>query len=157
VEKLKHWPAKGTRKRGFAQEKAMETRMVKALVIGNGAGAPSSLVRHLEERNCSCELGESYAQAGMLLESRKYDLVLSPMRIGSSSMVNLMNVLKGTSTTVFYFVAMEQGCWWLPAMSHGEFSFGGNAYRPNEFLPILDRAIEELRSGENPALSENAL
>ena len=126
----------------------METRMVKALVIGDGARTPSSLIQHLEQRKCSCESANCYADAGTLLESTRYDLVLSPMRIGGSSVFNLMERLKGSVTTVFYFVAMEQGCWWLPAMSRGQFSFGGSAYRPSEFLPILDKTIDEIRMDE---------
>jgi hypothetical protein len=123
----------------------VKNETISALVIGEAARTPSPLTTRMEARGCACEFAVSYPEARVLLKSRKYDLVLSPMRIGDSSMFTLLDLFKDSSSTLFYFVVIEDGYWWLPGVSRGQLCLGGNAFRPNEFIPVLDKAIDDLR------------
>jgi hypothetical protein len=49
-------------------------------------------------------------------------------------------------TTLFYSQEVEDGCWWLPALRRGTNCFGAPAFRPSEFVTVLDETIEEIRS-----------
>jgi hypothetical protein len=45
---------------------------------------------------------------------------------------------------LFYSQPVEDGCWWLPALRHGQNCFGSSALRPSQFIAALDEAIEEI-------------
>ena len=79
------------------------------------------------------------------LRARNFDMVLSPMRLGNRSVFPLIDFLEGTGVTLFYSQAVEEGCWWLPALRCGQRCFGSSALRPGEFMSALDEAIEEIR------------
>jgi hypothetical protein len=115
------------------------------------------LAKRVEERGCSCEFADTYHQACILLGCRNFDLLLSPVKMGESSMLPLMKMLRGSRSTAFYYQVVEDSCWWLPAISRGQVCFGQNALRPSEFIPILDKAIDELRTGAAALVTESAL
>jgi hypothetical protein len=111
----------------------------------------------VQERGCACEFADTFNEARILLECRNFDLLLSPVKLGASSMLPLMKLLRGPCSTAFYYQVVEDGCWWLPAISRGQVCFGQNALRPSEFIPILDKAIDELRIAAAHLVSESAL
>jgi DNA-binding NtrC family response regulator len=135
----------------------METRKIQVLVVGECARTPSHLAKRVEERGCTCEFADTYHAARMLLECRNFDLMLSPVKLGKSSMLPLMKMLRGSRSTAFYYQVVEDSCWWLPAIFRGQVCFGQNALRPSEFIPILDKAIDELRTGAAALVPEGAL
>ncbi len=135
----------------------METRRIQVLVIGECARAPSHLAKRVEERGCACEFADTYHEASALLEGRNFDLLLSPVKLGESSMLPLMKMLRGSRSSAFYYQVVEDSCWWLPAISRGQVCFGQNALRPSEFIPMLDKAIDELRTGVAAMVPERAL
>lgn len=135
----------------------METRRIQVLVVGECARTPSHLAKRVEDRGCACEFADSYCEARMLLECRSFDLMLCPVKLGESSMLPLMKMLRGPRSTAFYYQVVEDSCWWLPAISRGQVCFGQNALRPSEFIPILDKAIDELRAGAMAFVTERAL
>ena len=122
----------------------MEPRTPKALLIGENPQGSSYLAKRLQERGCECEFAVSYQEACSLLGAQGFDLVLSPMRLRSSSLFPLIGLLDGSGITLFYSHAVEDGCWWLPALRHGQKCFGSSALRPSEFVAALDEAIEEI-------------
>jgi hypothetical protein len=71
--------------------------------------------------------------------------VLSPTKWRGITVFPLIDLLEGSTVTLFYFHAVEQGCWWLPALRHGEKCFGSYALRPSEFVSVLDEVIANLR------------
>jgi hypothetical protein len=56
-----------------------------------------------------------------------------------------MNLLEGSGTTVFYFYAVEHGCWWLPALKRGRKCFGSPAFRGREFVVVLDEVMKQIQ------------
>jgi DNA-binding NtrC family response regulator len=124
----------------------METKRVEVLLIGESPQGSSYLTNRLQGRGCDCEFVTSYQQACATLRSRHFDLVLSPMRLSDRSVFPLIDFLEGAGVTLFYSQAVEEGCWWLPALRCGQRCFGSSALRPGEFMSALDEAIEEIRS-----------
>ena len=122
----------------------MEPRKPKALLIGENPHGSWYLAKHLQERGCECEFAVSYREACSLLMTQGFDLVLSPMRLRDGSLFPLIGLLDGSGITLFYSHAVEDGCWWLPALRHGQNCFGSSALRPSEFVAALDEAIEEI-------------
>ena len=120
----------------------MGSRRAKALLIGENPQGSPYLAKRLEERGCECEFALSYQEACWLLRAQDFDLVLSPMRLRGGSLFPLIGLLDGSGITLFYSHAVEDGCWWLPALRHGQNCFGSSALRPSEFVAALDEAIE---------------
>gem|GEM_PF-3170184 len=59
--------------------------------------------------------------------------------------ISIMNLLEGSGTTVFYFYAVEHGCWWIPALRHGRKCFGSPAFRGREFVVVLDEVMTQIQ------------
>ena len=81
-----------------------------------------------------------------MLDDHEFDLVLGPIRLNTNSLYPLIGQLDGSRTTLFFSQAVENGCWWLPALRHGLNCFGAPGYRSDEFVTVLDKTIEEIHS-----------
>jgi len=127
----------------------------KVLLIGDTAQGSSYLVKNLEGHRCKCKFAASYQEAASLIGLQTFDLVFSPMRVRDISVFPLISLLVGSRTTLFYFQAVEEGCWWLPALRFGRECFGSYALRSNEFIPCLELIIEEIEAAR-PTVAESA-
>jgi hypothetical protein len=128
----------------------MFARKTKVLLIGSPVGY-SHLAHRLGIRECECWYVASYREACPLLKRERVDLVLSPIRLRHESLYPLTSLLDGSRTTLFYYIGVENGCWWLPALRCGENCFGASALRPREFLIALDQALEDIWSSMHKA------
>jgi hypothetical protein len=123
----------------------MKAKIPKALLIGENPQGSSYLAKRMQGRGWECSCATSYQEACLLLRSEGFDLVLSPMRLRGATLFPLIELLEGSRVTLFYSHGVEQGCWWLPALRHGERCFGSCALRPSEFVSVLDEAIAEIQ------------
>lgn len=110
-----------------------------ALLIGESSQGCSHLAKRLEKNGYRCLFVASQEEAEALLGVQPFDLVLSPLRVREESFFPLIQVLEGSHTTLYFFQAVEEGCWWLPALQRGRRCFGTNALRPSEFIASLDK------------------
>src|SRR5580692_12674935 len=97
------------------------------LLIGENSQGSSHLVKHLQGHVFKCRFAASYQEAVSLISPQTFDLVLSPMRVRDNSIFPLMDLLERSCTTLFFFQAVEEGCWWLPALQFGRNCFGSYA------------------------------
>jgi len=81
-----------------------------------------------------------------MLGQRQFDLVLSLLTGRGTSSSSLAGLLRGSSTTLFYALRLEVGCWWVPLLRLGEECFGAPALRPSEFGNTLDEILKEIRA-----------
>jgi hypothetical protein len=123
----------------------MSNRVPRALLIAEGLQSPSSLARRLEGQGCWCSFARSYREACSSLGNQDFDLVLSPLRLRGVTLFPLIDLLAGSRITLFYSHPVEQGCWWLPGLRRGQKCFGSAAFRPSEFVSVLDEAIVEVQ------------
>jgi PleD family two-component response regulator len=124
----------------------------KALLVGEKAVRRSSLQEHLEGKGFECSFASSYDEARSQLSGQAFDLVFSPLRLSGMNLFSLMELLEGSEVTLFYFHAVEQGFWCLPALRQGQRCFGSSGLRPNEFLAHLDELIDSIHRNRRGAL-----
>jgi len=117
---------------------------VKVLLIRKGHKGDSSLTAHLAAQGCECQFATSHHEVAGLTK-QNCDLVLGPIKLDSESLYPLIAQLHGSRTTLFYYFAVEDGCWWLPALWLGANCFGAPAIHNTEFVSVLDETIEQIR------------
>lgn len=122
----------------------LEPRRPKVLLIGESPHGSSHLAKRLQGRGFECVFALSHEEACSLLRAQGFDLVLTPLRMAGGSAFSLVALLEGSTTTLFYFEPVENGCWWLPALRNGHNCFGSSALLPSEFVPLLDQIIDQI-------------
>jgi|HubBroStandDraft_1064217.scaffolds.fasta_scaffold41372_3 hypothetical protein len=123
----------------------------RVLLIGESAQGSSYLASRLERRGCHCRLATSSEEVLAILRDDGFDIVLGAGSLLDQTLHSIMDILEGSGTSVFYSCAVEDGCWWLPALRWGEKCFGSPALRPNEFVALLDETIKVIRGDVLPA------
>lgn len=126
-----------TRERVIADEKHM-----RVLCIGRKERGFSLLLSYLTKQGCECELASSYSEGARRFADRPFDLVLCN---GEPGIETLLDVVKGSTASVFRAHAVENSCWWVPAIRQGKNCFGMPALRPNEFAETLRSMSDQTR------------
>lgn len=117
----------------------------KVLLISRVKEGTGYLYRRFQMRGCDCKFATSVAEARELLQQHAFDLVLSPDRLRDENMFGLMELLEGTTGTLFYSHVTEDGSYWVPAYRNGEKVLGAPALRPSELVIELDALIADLK------------
>lgn len=123
----------------------MKDEELTVLLIAEGSGSFDRIIRRLEKIGCRCRLASSYAEAQRLVRAQTFQLVLSVIPPRENAMSSLTESLAGTHASVFYAHAVEDSCWWLPALRNGFKCFGAPALRPSEFTALLDSVVKQIR------------
>ena len=127
---------------------AMSAVAVGVLLVGESAKGCSFLLEHLEKHGCECRMATSSPEAARLSAEGAFDLVLCT---GQMEGINaLIASFIGSPTTLFRSYPAEDSCWWLPVVWRGEECRSTPALRPSEFAVILDRVVDEIKSGKTP-------
>jgi hypothetical protein len=136
-----------------AAEQAPKTKVVKVLLIDENPQRSSYLTERLVKKGCGHEFANSLGEAVSRIRANDYDLVLSATRLRDGGAFLLMDLLEGSNVTLFYFHAVEEGCWWLPGLRRGRKCFGSSAVRPSDFVPMLDEVIDEIQAAQTAEVS----
>jgi hypothetical protein len=86
---------------------------------------------------CECHFAGSLEAAKELLDRWQFEIVLSMPAIPSETIQKLVGLLSGSGVSLFSYLRVEQGSWWLPVLQFGKESYGP-ALRVNEFTYVLD-------------------
>ena len=130
----------------------MEAQKVDVLLIRKGQTGHSPLSNRLARRGCDCRFASSHQEISAALASHHCDLVLGPIRLHGDSLYPLIDQLHGSHATLFYYLIVEDGCWWLPAVWLGANCFGSPAIHNREFGTVLDQAIDAIRFSARAAV-----
>jgi len=134
-------------------ESAMNALAVEVLFVSKSAKGCSFLLEQLEKQGCDCHMATSCPEATRLSAGRAFDLVLS---IGQMEGIDaLIASFHGSSTTLFRCYPVEESCWWLPVVWRGKECTSTPALRPSEFAVVLDRLMDEMKSGKTPVRETN--
>ncbi len=125
----------------------MDNRIVRVLLVGRSERTFAHVFRYLKESACECKFVSTYTEGLGLLRETSFDLVLCS---GQPGIRTLVSSLVGSSASAFCAHAVEDGCWWLPVVRHGEECLGASALRPNEFRNVLEQTLATLKSSQNP-------
>lgn len=132
-------------------EKGAHDQDLTVLLIGESPRSFTHISNRLEKSGCLCRFAQTYEEAREALLQGNFDIVLSVVHPHDNAIGSLADILAGTGASFFYALPVEESCWWLPALRHGERCVGAPALRPNEFASVLDEAVAEIlaaRSGE---------
>lgn len=97
-----------------------------------------------------------YFLSGSLLaaQASKFRPCIKPNEASRQQPFPLVNQLEGSRTTLFFFQAVEESCWWLPGLRLGRNCFGSCALRRSEFITSLGRIMDEIQA-DSPSLAEH--
>jgi len=115
---------------------------VNVLVLGESAKRPSSLLRRLQKWGCDCSFATSTEEALALIHHHSFRLILSTLPLHGRD--PLLGQLGESDCTVFFTCPLEDGCWWVPLMRHGQKCLGTPALLPSEFAELLPRLVKEI-------------
>ncbi len=128
-------------------DKTVTSRTIKALLIQERPQASGHLEKYLRKCGCECTCAVSYKEACSLLGTGEFGLVLSPMRLHNDSLYPLLDLLHGSHITLFFWYAVEGGCFWLPALRQGQNCFGSALLMGAiDFGVALDQTIQEIQT-----------
>lgn len=116
---------------------------VRILLVGESPMGFSYLSQRLEKRGCECSVACSNVDGARLFHEHPFDVILCcGCRDGIES---LIRSIIGSSASLYRSHRVEDGCWWLPAVLHGEACSGAPALQPGEFMKMLDQMLDHLR------------
>ena len=128
----------------------MDDSGASVLLIGSCARKSSLLGRHLLKRGCNLSFATCKEEAIDLLQRRHFDVVLGEFVLPDGTAYELTAPFLGTDTTMFFSYAVENSCWWIPAMFQGQDRLQEAAMAPKEFTVLLDEILSKKSSKSKP-------
>lgn len=121
------------------------------LLLAENALAVSGLFEFVRQCGFDCRIATP-ATARELLQSHAFVFVISMFPLAQQHPLVLL--LAGTDCTIFYRLAVEDDCWWVPLEGKNRKELGRPALRAAEFTEFLQQAADQARlrrPGANPA------
>jgi hypothetical protein len=115
-------------------------------LLGEGAQGLSYLFRRLEQLGCDCVFATSPEGAVTLIGRQHFHLILSTRPLHEID--PLLPLLSESDCTVFCSYPVQDGCWWLPFVRHGQKCLGAPSFRPSEFTGFLGQLIKDIELNE---------
>lgn len=119
----------------------MDIKESNVLLVGKRMSGASRLADWLERLGCEYRITASYQEARTLLETRRFDVVLSETDLPDGNAYGLISTVIGSPTSLFFCLAVEDSYWWLPAVAQGRECWGAPARRPAEFTRMLPEIL----------------
>jgi len=122
------------------------TGFVKVLLVGERPQEFLASHQLAEWKGCQCHFAKSRQEVAELSDLWRFDIVLSNIRVQGESMDWLVRLFSSSRANFFYSLRVEESYWWLPVLSLGKECLGTPAFRPNEFIRVLDRLIKRIKA-----------
>jgi hypothetical protein len=119
------------------------------LLAGEGMKVALHLQNNLRTRGCQLTFAPSPAAAAATVANGHFDIVLSEAKPEVGGTSRLIASLLGSRSHLFCSVAVEDGCWWLPAVRWGQNCLGVPAIPCRDFAAVLDQLLSEIQSCRN--------
>ncbi len=121
------------------------------LMMGESMRKALQLEDFLKRTGWSCQVEPELPAALRLAETQPYDLILSGVRMDRCCRASLVNSVIGSKASLFFSMAVEYGCWWLPAVRQGENCADSPALSPRRFAEEIGRLRLSLLLPSEPA------
>jgi hypothetical protein len=108
----------------------------KVLLVGKSEGSFWSLLPCLRTSGWQCEVVTSCLEGVRLLAQGSFDVILCSVETSGAQW--LIAMILGSSVSLFRYLPVENGCWWIPTVLRGKRCMGALALRPNEFAKALE-------------------
>jgi len=124
------------------------------LLVGKNMSGALRLVEWLRRLGSESHIVTSYQEASTLLETQRFDVVLSETSLPDGNTYRLISALRGSRASLFFCLAVEDSYWWLPAVTQGRECLGVPALRPAEFAEVLQETLFELKAASSLAVAD---
>jgi hypothetical protein len=113
------------------------------LLVGRSGSWATLALKALEKFGSELSIAVPKTVTAEYVRLGAYDLVLLDSTVPSEQRRRLVSELAGFDVSIFYSLPVENGCWWLPALSHGSNCHGAPAFRRSEFPRELERILQD--------------
>jgi len=113
------------------------------LLVGRNGSWGALVLKSLERFGAESFFAAPQAVTPEYVRRNAYDLVLLDSTVPPEQRRELASELAGSSVSIFYTFPVENGCWWLPTLRHGQDCHGTPAFRRNEFPYELERILQD--------------
>ena len=127
----------------------MGTTPAKVLLIGGNGMRFSPAAEHLAERGCECHLVSGCLDGARLLGRNSFDLILCSGR--TRGFQELVSAVLRSSASLFRYLSVEDGGWWVPTVSRGQRCLDAPGFRDAEFGEALNAFVTDVQSAPRPA------
>jgi hypothetical protein len=111
------------------------------LLVGRNGSWGASLLKSLEKLGAELFFMTPEALTAEIARKNGFHLILLDSTVPAEQRRQLVSELLGSSVSIFYTFPVENGCWWLPTLRHGQDCHGTPAFRRNEFRYELERIL----------------
>ena len=118
--------------------------IVRVLLVGDSPQSFSLTRQLLERSGCECHFARSLEAVRGLLQLWPFDIVLSAHGVPGDTIQRLVGLLSGSSASLFSFLRVEEGSWWVPVLQFGKECYGP-ALRVGDFAHVLDDLGKQIR------------
>lgn len=125
-------------------DNTVDREPVKVLLVGGSNIGFSPLSERLEGSGYKCEFVTTCLDGARLVARKSFDLVLCSGRMKGFQL--LLSAARRSSASLFRYLLVEDGCWWVPTVLRGETCSRAPAFRDAEFANALDTMIKEVKS-----------
>ena len=96
---------------------------------------PRQIANETVDQGHDQDYGAPAAPSRALAE--EFDVVLSKLSMNGGTAYELRPLLIGRPSSLFYSLAVEEDCWWIPGVRGGNECMGDPALRPEDFFRAL--------------------
>jgi hypothetical protein len=111
------------------------------LLVGRNGSWGSLVLKSLQKFGCELSFQAPQNVTPLFVSESRYDVILLDSTVPPEQRRQLAAALAGSGTSIYYTFPVENGCWWLPALQHGQDCHGEPAFRRNEFPGELERVL----------------
>jgi hypothetical protein len=109
---------------------------IQVLLVGENGMRCSSLAERLKQYGCECRAVSGCLDGARLVSRDSFDLVLCSGRL--KGFQTLVAAARSSSASLFRYLLVEDGCWWVPTVFHGDRCSRAPAFRDAEMAKVLD-------------------
>ena len=111
------------------------------LLVGRSGSWGSTVLKPLEKFGSEWSFVPPQSVTAEYVRATAFNLILLDSTVAPEQRRQLASELVGSRVSIFYTFPVENGCWWLPALRHGQDCHGAPAFRRNEFPLELERIL----------------
>jgi hypothetical protein len=120
------------------------------LLVGRNGSWGTLVLRSLEKYGSELFFKPPQTVTSEFVRKGAYNLILLDSTVSPEQRRQLASELLGSNVSIFYTFPVENGCWWLPTLRHGEDCHGTPAFCRNEFPFELERILQSEQDGLQP-------
>jgi CheY-like chemotaxis protein len=115
------------------------------LLVGDTSTRSATLWKWLAHRSCDWQFAASFHDASKLLAQREFDLVLCQYQLPDRTALPIVDLLKGSHSTLIFTAKFPRGNRWLPMIERGKRCLDRPLLRTTE----LPNALREMLAGRS--------